>query len=423
MRGAGEHRPSGRRKARDREEGPPIPLGLSQDTPAFTWETGPDHNFVPVFLKLPSGQPGRINGNTPAEKYKGRRQADTDTKELDAMSANVLNEIRSRLAEINIVSFSGGKDSTVVLQHVVAAMKGETEKKLIIVNSDTLMEIPYFQDYVDRVKGRLGDYIKQAGINAEVATVHPIIKDSFWVSVLGKGYPAAHMGFRWCTGKLKIEPIVKFTRQAVSGHTFTVFVGVRSAESALRARIYKKKDYKPNHYAPILDWTSHDIWEYLMTEPCPWGDHTELINVYKYSSDECVYGEAQGVCVGNARYGCWPCPLQKVTQLDMIGYHTKDEERYRKLKEYKLLLVGCANQKSYRSRIRRNGDEGTGPFLVEVRQMLLRKLKETEAATGWQLITREEEAHIQDHWLIDQDIHDVPDPTQPMLWDFKCAIT
>lgn len=336
---------------------------------------------------------------------------------------NVLDEIKSRLKDINIVSFSGGKDSTVVLQHVISAMKNEPMKKLLIVNSDTLMEIPYFQDYVDRVKKRISLYIKQNGINAEVITVHPDIKDSFWVSVLGKGYPAAHMGFRWCTGKLKIDPITKFTKEITKGKEFSVFVGVRSAESALRAKIYKQKDYKPNHYAPILNWTAHDIWEYLMTEPCPWGDgHRELIDVYKYSSDECVYGEAQGVCVGNARYGCWPCPLQKVTQLDMIGYHTHDEARYQKLKDYKKLLQGCANTKAYRSRIRRNLEVGTGPFLVKIRKMLLERLKETEAATGWSLITEKEIELIREHWELDETIHNVADDTMPTLWGMEQII-
>ena len=334
------------------------------------------------------------------------------------MNSAVIDEIQSRLKESNLVSFSGGKDSTVVLQYVLSAI-GDSGKKLFIVTADTLMEIPYFQGYVDRTRDKIRDFIEQKKINAEIVTVTPAVKRSFWVSVIGKGYPAAHMGFRWCTGVLKIDPITLFTRKVTKGKEFTVFVGVRSAESALRARIYKQKDYKPNHFAPILDWSSHDVWDCLMTEPCLWGEsHRELIDVYKYSSDECVYGEAQGVCVGNARYGCWACPLQKVSQLDMIGYHTKDEKRYRKLKEYKLLLTSLASQESYRSKIRRNGDDGLGPFLVEVRKVLLRRLKETEDATGWRLITTEEEAYIHEHWTKDRDIHNVaPDPTQPMLWN------
>jgi DNA sulfur modification protein DndC len=327
----------------------------------------------------------------------------------------VVSEIQARTRTVNIVSFSGGKDSSVVLQLVLAALAG-TGKKLYIVTADTLMEIPYFQAYVDRVRASLQSFIDRGGINAEIITVRPDIRYSFWVSVLGKGYPAAHMGFRWCTGHLKIDPIVKFTKTVTAGKDFTVFVGVRSAESELRAKIYKQKDYKPNHYAPILDWSSHDVWEFLLTEPCPWGDHSELVQVYRYSSDECVYGEKQGVCVGNARYGCWACPLQKHNQLDMIGANTNDAKRYRHLKRFKGMLVGAANKTGYRSRIRRNGSDGCGPFLVEIRKRLYGELKKLESGTGWKLITPEEESLIFEHWETDSGVHNVPDQTQACMW-------
>lgn len=326
-----------------------------------------------------------------------------------------LSDMKAWLSDINLVSFSGGKDSTTVLQLVLAALN-DTGKKLYIVTADTLMEIPYFQQYVDSVRGRIGAYIERAGLNAEIVTVRPAIKDSFWVSVLGKGYPAAHMGFRWCTGKLKIDPISKFTRKITKGKQFSVFVGVRAAESPLRARIYKQKNYKPHHFAPILNWSSHDVWEYLLTEPCPWGDdHSQIVQVYRYSSDECVYGEAQGVCVGNARYGCWPCPLQASAQLDMIAFHTGDD-RYKTLKRYKQLLVKCANNPVYRSRIRRNGTDGLGPFLVKYRERLLRDLEMVEEQTGWRLITPEEEAEIMKHWVADHTIHNISGSNQMTLF-------
>jgi len=330
------------------------------------------------------------------------------------MIDQTINDIRAQLRTINIVSFSGGKDSSATLELVFSALQG-TGKRLVIVTSDTMMEIPFYQEYVDGVRERIQDFIDHERIEASLATVRPPAASSFWVSVLGKGYPAAHMGFRWCTGVLKIDPITEFTKKLTSGQDYMVFVGVRRAESELRAKIYQKKDYKPNHFAPILDWSTEDVWTYLLTESCPWGTHEELVKVYRYSSDECVYGEKQAVCIGNARYGCWACPLQKSTQLEMIAHYTNDN-RYRLLLEYKEILVNMANQSAFRSRIRRNGEEGAGPFLVEVRKQLFHLLKDLERKTGWELIKPEEEMLIFQYWKAEKDVHNVACPDQPLLF-------
>jgi DNA sulfur modification protein DndC len=330
------------------------------------------------------------------------------------MIDQTINDIRAQLKPINIVSFSSGKDSTTMLQLVLRAMAG-TGSRLVIVTSDTMMEIPFYQEYVDGVRNRILDFIDREKLNAMSVIVRPEAKDSFWVSVLGKGYPAAHMAFRWCTGVLKIDPITRFTNKLTAGQNYMVFVGVRRAESELRARIYEKKNYKPHHFAPILDWSTEDVWTYLLTEPCPWGSHDELVRVYRYSSDECVYGEKQAVCIGNARYGCWACPLQKSTQLKMIGQHLGDQ-RYNLLREFKEILVNMANNTANRSRIRRNGNDGAGPFLVEVRKQLFYLLKDLELKTGWELIKHEEEALIFEYWKAEKDIHNTPCDDQPMLW-------
>jgi len=323
-------------------------------------------------------------------------------------------EIRARLRDINLVSLSFGKDSTSVLQLVLEALRG-THKQLYIVTADTMMEIPFYQDYMDRQREKLQAYIKRSGINAEIVTVRPSTLKTYWVRSLGFGYPAPHMGFRWCTGAIKTKPIEEATGRMTAGQEFMTFIGVRRAESELRERIYPDADVSPTKYAPIVHWSTEEVWSYLLTEPCPWGDdHRELVQVYRYASDECVYGEKQGVCIGNARYGCWICPLQKDAQLRMISYFTGDA-RYLELKRYK--EVYCAmSAPAYRSRIRRNGEIAPGPFLVSVREDLYRALKRLEAETGWRLISQAEEVEIFRLWDLDSDIHNVADDSSPLLW-------
>lgn len=208
--------------------------------------------------------------------------------------------------------------------------------------------------------------------------------------------------------------------ELTTGQDYMTFIGVRRAESALREKIYTSKQVDEHRYAPILDWSTEDVWTYLLTEPCPWGNHQELVKAYRYSSDECVYGARHGVCIGNARYGCWICPLQKEAQLNMLAYHTRDN-RYLALKQYKEVYCSMSNNTAYRSSIRRNGEEGAGPFLVSVRKDLYRELKKLEEATGWQLITTEEELQIFRHWELDKDIHNVACEDWPLLFPYEAA--
>ncbi|MBF0488831.1 MAG: phosphoadenosine phosphosulfate reductase family protein [Nitrospirae bacterium] len=315
-----------------------------------------------------------------------------------------IDEIKQQLRDVNVVSFSGGKDSTAVLQLVLSAIEN-TGKKLYILTADTFMEIPFYQSYVLDIKHRLNDYIRNKGLNAEIITVYPSYDRTFWVRTLGYGYPMPHMTFRWCTGAVKVDPIMSAVKNMPGAMTF---VGVRQVESKERASRYKVKNYQLNHFAPILYWSNSDVWEYLLTEPCPWGEnHRELVQVYRYASDECVYGLKQNVCIGNARYGCWICPLQKSIQLDLIAYHTKDD-RYLDLKKYKDAYIGYSTHYKYRSNIRRNMENGAGPFLVETRRELFEKLKELERQTGWQLITPAEEQQIFDLWVSEKDLHNIP---------------
>jgi DNA sulfur modification protein DndC len=116
----------------------------------------------------------------------------------------------------------------------------------------------------------------------------PEAKTSFWVNLIGRGYPAPRKLFRWCTERLKIDPSNRFIRDVVRENGEAILVlGTRKAESQRRARTMAKHDKRrvrerltpnanlPNSlvYTPIEDWSNDDVWLFLMQYKNPWG-HT-----------------------------------------------------------------------------------------------------------------------------------------------------
>jgi DNA sulfur modification protein DndC len=148
------------------------------------------------------------------------------------------------------------------------------------------------------------------------------------VGLIGKGYPAPRLKFRWCTGRLKIDPSNRFIRDVVrtSGETILV-LGTRKAESSRRAAVMKKLEEKrvrdrlspnaslPNSlvYSPIEDWRTDEVWLYLMQWQNPWGySNKDLFAMYRGATadNECplVVDTSTPSC-GSSRFGCWVCTL------------------------------------------------------------------------------------------------------------------
>ena len=57
---------------------------------------------------------------------------------------------------------------------------------------------------------------KTQGMPFEAHKVVPELKDTFWVNLLGRGYPAPSTKFRWCTDRMKIQPANKFILDRVT---------------------------------------------------------------------------------------------------------------------------------------------------------------------------------------------------------------
>jgi DNA sulfur modification protein DndC len=227
-----------------------------------------------------------------------------------------------------VIGYSGGKDSTTSLQliwYALAELPQEKRKKPVyIISTDTLVETPIIIDYIVQTLNRINDASTKNGLPFKTERLRPMINQSFWVNLLGRGYPAPHQRFRWCTNRLKIEPSNKFILDQLSKYGEAVLVlGTRRQESSSRAHsmtvyqihnsaLSKHSEFPRAYvYTPIKDWTTGDVWDYLLQVPSPWGNNNrDLVALYQSAQGECplVVDDTTPSC-GNSRFGCWVCTV------------------------------------------------------------------------------------------------------------------
>lgn len=276
-----------------------------------------------------------------------------------------------------IIGFSGGKDSTCVLSLIYSALlelKPEDRvKSIYVVSSDTLVETPVVVDLIDHTLELINKQSEKNGLPISAHKVIPEMEKTFWASLLGRGYPAPTKNFRWCTERMKIDPVSRFiTSKADEFGEVIVALGSRTQESASRAQAINKHKNKnsnlgrhnslPNAYTfmPIVNWSADDVWQYLMSAPCPWsGDNQLLFDLYKGSNQgECplVIDKSTPSC-GNSRFGCWTCTV--VTEDKALhGLIESGEEWMRPLLDFRNMLYQTTDRdrkKEFRNTKRRTG--------------------------------------------------------------------
>jgi DNA sulfur modification protein DndC len=308
-----------------------------------------------------------------------------------------------------VVGYSGGKDSTTALQLLwtaIAKLPPEHRTKTIyVISSDTLVETPVVSRYIDTSLSRIASAARQQNMPVVTHKVVPDTDRSFWVNLIGRGYPAPSRRFRWCTERLKIEPANEFITSRVAEFGEVVMVlGVRSQESATRAQVMSLHKIEGSRlsrhssllnafvYAPIADFSTDDVWTYLLQNPSPWGnDNRDLVAMYRNaSSGECplVVDTSTPSC-GNSRFGCWVCTVV-VRDKAMEAMIDSGEEWLTPLLEYRDMLAKTQDPErkhEFRDLRRRTGqvtfigdtDRPTpGPYKLEFCKELLRKLLETQ---------------------------------------------
>jgi DNA sulfur modification protein DndC len=231
-----------------------------------------------------------------------------------------------------IIGYSGGKDSTAVLQliwNAIASLPSEKYKKTIhVITTDTFVENPIVAAWVSNSLKQIKIAAQERNLPITPHLLNPSVKETFWVCLMGKGYPAPRNGFRWCTDRMKIQPVNDFIRDIVrvNGETIVV-LGTRKAESSKRAATMLKHEVgrlrdrlSPNGrlpnsliYSPIEDWRNDEVWIYLNQWENPWGySNKELFNMYRGATadNECplVVDTSTASC-GSSRFGCWVCTM------------------------------------------------------------------------------------------------------------------
>lgn len=194
---------------------------------------------------------------------------------------------------IPMVSFSGGKDSTVVSHLVRKALNNQS---ILHIFGDTTLELPLTYKYVERFK--------------EENPMTPFFdekneENNFFQMCKEIGPPSRVKS--WCCSIFKTGPMG--TTLTNFDEDFLTFYGVRRKESASRSKYLKVSKTPKIHggivASPVIDWFDLDIWLYILSEKIDFNDNYKL---------------------GFPRVGCWMCPNNSdISQFLAKIYVSRDE--------------------------------------------------------------------------------------------------
>ncbi len=281
-----------------------------------------------------------------------------------------------------IIGYSGGKDSTTVVQlaykMILRLPEEERKKDIYIVSSDTLVENPIILSYLKNTNKLIRQHAVAHNLPIKTVMVHPEYNNTFWTNVIGKGFPTPRsMKFRWCTDRLKIFPINKYISNKVKENgEVVVLLGVRKSESIVRKRRIEKRSIDgflltPHSslentyvYNPIVDLTVNDVWQILLSNGGrnPWGGNNNILfELYKDGDGgECPFimqsndPEKDTPTCANTRFGCWVCTVVKKDR-SLQGFIESGEEWLIPLAEFREWLLDIRDKSIYREKKKRSG--------------------------------------------------------------------
>lgn len=343
------------------------------------------------------------------------------------------------------VAYSGGKDSTATVLLVAWAIKQglvPKPKSLTILYADTRQELPPLQTDAMKLLAQL----EEDGFDTKV--VLPSIENRFYVYMLGRGVPPPTNRFRWCTPRIKVEPMMDALSglREQYGQKFLMVTGVRLGESEVRDQRIALScskdsgecgqgwfqtatdDAVADTLAPLVHWRLCHVFDWLYFENGRHG-YPQSIGIAD------VYGD------DDVRTGCIGCNL---ASRDNALERLLKNENYAHLKPLMEIKSTLREMKKPQYRLRKETPEVTksgkyakngqrmGPLHMEARAHFLETFLDIQKRAGIDLINAEEESAIRQMWADNvwpdgwsgEEIHaDVPVPNITVIKDGYGLVT
>ena len=209
---------------------------------------------------------------------------DANKQRLDYIKSEAMAFVQRTAARFSeeqiVISFSGGKDSTVTADIVVKALGNPS---IVHIFGDTTLEFPLTYEYAKRFRDDHPQAIFIVSKNQE---------QNFYDVCDDIGPPARMM--RWCCSMFKTGPITRVLNSLYNDEQILTFYGIRKSESVSRSKYSRVtagtenvKIQKQTVASPIFYWKDLDVWLYLLGEAVDFNDAYRL---------------------GYDRVGCWCCP-------------------------------------------------------------------------------------------------------------------
>ena len=325
-----------------------------------------------------------------------------------------------------VIAYSGGKDSTLVLHLVVKYLLSlkKYKRMIYVVCNNTLVESPFVMSLAEEYISKFRAFMQKNKIPMKFTITQPENSDTFWVNIIGRGYPPPSRVFRWCVDRLKIRPTNSYIKKIISETGDVVLLlGSRFDESQTRSKSISKhltdhSNFISKHaslencsiFMPIADIAVDDLWEMIAAFRTPWGEHySRLIQLYKDAlGGECpvVLSKDDTPACGNksARFGCWTCSVVKKDR-SLEGLDNADNN-FRFLINFRNWLIKFSQQPQNRYpfsrqgniRRRKDGSIIPGSLTLSARKKIYYALEQLGNDANMRFLSDSEMSVIKNEW-------------------------